>query len=141
MSVLEDLRGIEARVIARLKELRPLVEEYAELQRVAERLGIEVPSSSSERPRAAKPRSRRPAGSKPATRARRQDSRRRPGGTQATGAERRARVLELIEQRPGISVPEIAKEIGVDAPPIYRVVRKLQAERIVIKKGKGLELA
>jgi Mn-dependent DtxR family transcriptional regulator len=136
VSVLEDLRGIEARVIARLKELRPLVEEYAELQRVAERLGVEVPSTSREPPRAAKPRSR-----KPATAARKQDSRRRPGGTQATGAERRARVLALIEQRPGISVPEIAGDIGVDAPPIYRVVRKLQAESIVIKKGKGLELA
>jgi hypothetical protein len=137
VSVLEDLRGIEERVVARLKELRPLVDEYAELERVAARLGFEVPSSTTARPASAR-RGRR----KPAARAlRKLDTRRRPGGTQATGAERRARVLELVKERPGITVPEIAGEIGVDPPPIYRVIRKLQAEGVVKKEGKSLALA
>jgi len=137
VSVLEELRGIEQRVVARLNELRPLVEEYAELQRVAERLGVDV-----QHPRSTPAVSRGRAGTRaPRRTTRKADGRRRPGGTQATGAERRARVLELIEQRPGISVPEISTEIGVDPPPIYRVVRKLQAEGAVTKDGKALKLA
>ena len=65
----------------------------------------------------------------------------RAGGTRATGAERRARVLALIEQRPGISVPDISKELGVDPPPLYRVVRKLQSDGVVKKEGRALRLA
>ena len=54
MSVLEDLRAVEQRVAARLDELRPLVDEYEELMRIADRLGIEArraPKASKSRPR------------------------------------------------------------------------------------------
>lgn len=153
MSVLEDLRGIEERVIARLEELRPLVDEYAELEEVAARFGFQVPASTTATragrarggQKAAKPASRRRATGAARTDGRRRpagsDGRRRPGGTQATGEERRARVLELIEQQPGITVPEISSDIGVDPPPIYRVVRKLQADGLIKKEGKALRLA
>lgn len=40
MSVLEELSGLEKKVADRLRELRPLVDECAQLERVAERLGI-----------------------------------------------------------------------------------------------------
>jgi hypothetical protein len=149
LSVLNDLRGLEQRVLARLAELRPLIEEYEELQRVAERLGVDpsaAPSRSSRPPakstrasRRAKPTRRRPAKRAPRRQAG-SSSRRRPGGTRATGAERRARVLSLIKQQPGISVPEIAKDIGVEPPPLYRVVRKLQEEGVIVKEGKSLRL-
>jgi hypothetical protein len=134
VSVLDDIHALEQRVGARLKELRPLVDEYNELRRVAERLGIDVDAADggrARRPRRATTTSRRRAPSA---------SRRRAGGTRATGAERRARILGLIEKRPGISVPEISKEMGVDPPPLYRVVRKLQADGVVKKDGKGLRL-
>jgi DeoR/GlpR family transcriptional regulator of sugar metabolism len=68
-------------------------------------------------------------------------SRRRPGGTRATGRERRDRILQLIRERPGITVPDLAKELNVDAPPIYRVIRKLQAEGTITKDGKTLRMA
>ena len=132
MSVLDDLRGLEQRVVARLRELRPLVEEYEELQRVAERLGVDATTAPARtRQPAKRAASRRPGAA----------SRRRPGGTRATGAERRARVLGLIESRPGITVPDMAKEIGVAPPPLYRVVRKLLQEGVVVKEGKSLRLA
>jgi Winged helix-turn-helix DNA-binding len=154
VSVLDDLRAMEKRVVTRLRELRPLVDEYDELRRVADRLGFDVggtnASAKARRGTAAKakpPRRSKRSPAKPARRSRpaaargRSSSRSRPGGTRATGLERRARVLQLIEDQPGITVPDIAKDIGVDPPPLYRVVRKLQAEGVVSKEGKGLRLA
>jgi len=140
MSVLEDLHALEERVAARLRELRPLVEEYAELQRTAERLKIDVDAAPRSAPSggraAAAPKRTRPAG-----RRRRASQRTAKGGTRAKGAERRARMLSLIEERPGITVRELSRELGVDAPPLYRVVRKLQAEGVVKKEGQALRRA
>ena len=143
MSVLNDVRELEQRVASRLRELQPLIEEYEELRRVAERLGIDVEAAGRARARTtsakARPKraaKRRPTARKPAP----SSARRRPGGTRAAGAERRSRVLELIERRPGITVPEISRELGVDPPPLYRVVRKLVAEGTVKKEGKSLQL-
>jgi Winged helix-turn-helix DNA-binding len=131
MSVLEDLRAVEQRLVARLEELRPLVEEYEELKRTADRLGIDVNRRATARSRSAK---KAPARATPS-------GRRRPGGTRATGAERRERVLALIAARPGITVREMSEEMGVDAPQIYRVVRKLQSEGRIKKEGARLSPA
>jgi DNA invertase Pin-like site-specific DNA recombinase len=133
VSVLNEVRALEQRVVRRLGELRPLIEEYNELKRVAERLGVDVDAAKP----APKPRKRTP------TRRRRpaKTSRRSAGGTRAVGAERRARVIELVEGRPGITVTEISRELGVEPPPVYRVVRKLQADGVVKKEGKGLRSA
>jgi hypothetical protein len=133
VSVLDDLRGLEERVVTRLNELRPLVEEYQELQRVDVTAEPKPASARSRRTRP--PQRRRAARSKSGA-----NSRRRPGGTRATGAERRARILELIGQNPGIIVPDIARDLGVDPPPLYRVVRKLQEEGVIVKEGKSLRL-
>ena len=147
-SVLDDVRLLGRRVSERLAELEPLVREYEELQRVAQRLELDTqppartraPARSGSRrsARAAK----RPAAAKPrATGRSGAPGRRRPGGTQATGRERRELLLTLIGERPGITVRELADEIGVEAPPIYRVIRKLQSEGLVTKEGTALRLA
>jgi ribosomal protein S25 len=134
VSVLDDLHGFEQRVVARLHELQPLVTEYEELQQVAARMGIDVTAPQrAQAPARRQTRKRTPKRSA--------SSRRRPGGTKATGVERRARILELIGEQPGITVSEISKDIGVDPPPLYRVVRKLQAEGVVKKEGAALRLA
>ena len=131
---------------ARLEELQPLVDEYEELQRLADRLGVSVPRAHAREkpaPEAAKP---RPAARPRTTTAARRrgsggaSSRSRPGGTQATGRERRARVLELIREQPGITVPELSRLIGVEPPSVYRIVRRLQREGTVTKQGKALEV-
>src|SRR4051812_20768052 len=40
MSVLDQVRALEQQVLGRLRELRPLVTEYRDLAKVAERLGL-----------------------------------------------------------------------------------------------------
>jgi DNA-binding Lrp family transcriptional regulator len=49
-------------------------------------------------------------------------------------------MVELIAERPGITVSELSSELGVAPPPLYRVVRKLLADSIVIKEGTSLRL-
>ena len=92
-------------------------------------------ASRAPRQRSKRPRSKRTAPAKASS------SRRRPGGTRSTGAKRRARILELVRERSGITVLDVSKDIGVDPPPIYRVVRKLQAEGLVKKEGTSLHMA
>ena len=125
VSVLDELRAVEERILARLGELQPAVSEYEELQQAAERLGIDTSSVA---------RTSVTEHLTPATA-------RRPGGTRAAGAERRQRVLALISDRPGITVSELSAALHVDPPPLYRVVRRLQAEGVVNKVGKHLHLA
>jgi hypothetical protein len=159
MSVFEDLEELQKRVDARLQELEPLVAEYHRLQQLSQQLDFDLPAGGGSRAEPAPPeRAARqpskpaPAARKPAARRRRApkrvkaaakpaDSRRRPGGTRETGRDRRERVLELIATRPGITVPEISRELGVDPPPLYRVVRKLLADGVVNKEGKSLQMA
>jgi chromosome segregation and condensation protein ScpB len=135
MSVLEELHAVEQRLVARLQELQPLVDEYEELKRAAERLGVDLTRAADQRVRPAVPK-RRPKRS-----VRSSTGRRRAGGTRATGAERRERVLALISDRPGITVSEMSREMGVDAPQLYRVVRKLQADGLIKKQGMNLTAA
>ncbi len=162
MSELEELRAVEERIAARLGELQPVVEEYEELQRAAQRLGIDVqalrkrhggrdgvprdaPSSDARAARDA-----RSARDRPASRRRRRPEPVRvadeataaqPGGTRAKGAERRQQVIALIRERPGITVPDVSRELGLEPPPVYRVIRKLLAAGVVVKDGKRLRLA
>jgi DNA-binding IclR family transcriptional regulator len=50
-------------------------------------------------------------------------------------------VLALIGERPGIKATDMAKELGVDAPQVHRVLRKLLAEGVVEKDGPRYTLA
>jgi hypothetical protein len=130
MTVLEDLEAIEHRVTARIDELRPMLEEYRELEAAARRLGIDVD--------AIKPASR--SSSRRRTRRRRAKPARR--GARSSGrVQRRDQVLALINERPGISVPDIGKELGVDPTGLYRVVRQLQKEGAIRKEGLALQPA
>jgi len=160
VTVLDDLRVVEERIAARIAELEPLVQEYNELQQIAERLGIDrqrtlaaaavadakpqpapAPAPTAPPKAAAKP---HPAAKpKPAPKRRATKGaavRRQPGGTQKAGAERRERMLNLIRESPGITVPELSVALETDAPSLYRVVRKLQSDGVVAKDGKSLKL-
>jgi hypothetical protein len=131
MSVLAELRDYERRVLERLAELKPLVDEYQELEQVAARLGLERTS----RPAAERKPGRARSGSaaKPAPRR----AGRRPG-TPGRKPQRREQILTLVRERPGITVPEIAGEIGVDPTGLYRVVRQLEKDGLVSKTGREL---
>jgi DNA-binding MarR family transcriptional regulator len=50
-------------------------------------------------------------------------------------------VLELVRARPGITVAEAGKALGVDPTGLYRVVHRLEQRGDVKKNGRALEPA
>ena len=119
---------------ARLKELRPLVDEYHRLEAAAAALDG-VSASGGSDAGAAPPRRGRGAGA------------RRAGAGAAGGTGRRGRprgsgtrskqALELVRTRPGISIPEMAEEMGIQQNYLYRVLPGLQKDGLVRKEGRG----
>ena len=107
----------------RLKELRPLHEEYLKLEKAQEAL------SGVDQPRRRGP--GRPPGSRN-TGATTRRRRRRSGGTRADQA------LEAVRQNPGITVSELGDKIGITQKNyLYRVMANLQEDGAVTKDGKG----
>jgi hypothetical protein len=113
---------------ARLKELKPLVEEYTRLE-AAERALSGVGSNGTPRSSsaAAPARRRRSGGSSGGGRR----GRPRGSGTRAVQA------LELVKARPGITIPELATEMGIKQNYLYRVMPTLAEEGKVTKSGRG----
>ena len=103
---------------ARLRELRPLVDEFNQLEKAASALAGVGES--------AKPRARRAS-----TGPRRKRGRPRGSGNRAKQA------LELVRARPGITITELADTMGIKANYLYRVMPTLQKEGQVKKRDKG----
>jgi transcriptional regulator with GAF, ATPase, and Fis domain len=147
VSVLDQFRDAEQRVAQRLKELEPAVAEYRELETIAERLGID--STTTAKPGAATPpaRPRRRASRAPAKSARggakttSAAKKARPRARRGAAGEREQQLLELVRERPGITVAEAGKTLGVDPTGLYRVVHRLEQRGDVVKNGRKLEPA
>ena len=103
---------------ARLKELKPLVDEYQRLE-AAERALAGV--SNGARPRAAPPPAHVPRA--PGRRAG-TGRRGRPKGS----GQRAAAGARAVRSRPGITVPELAEAMGIKQNYLYRVMPGLAAE-------------
>jgi hypothetical protein len=115
---------------ARLKELRPLVEEYQRLEAAAAALDG-VPTTNGH----AGPARRSPARAA-ATSSRRGKGtgrRGRPKGSGTRGAE----ALALVRTKPGITIPEIAEQMGIKQNYLYRVLPGLAEDGLVRKDGRG----
>jgi hypothetical protein len=110
---------------ARLRELKPAVEEYERLE-AAERALSGVGGSATRSAPAATPRRRRGGGSSNSRRGRPRGS-----GTRATQA------LELVRAKPGITIPELAEAMGIKQNYLYRVMPTLAGEGKVSKSGRG----
>jgi hypothetical protein len=106
---------------ARLKELRPLVDEYNRLEKAAAALAGVTGGAT-----------RRRAGS-PSNGRRRSGRRGRPRGS----GKRALQAQELVSARPGITIPELADAMGIQANYLYRVMPGLQKDKKVRKQGKG----
>ena len=106
---------------ARLRELRPLVDEYQRLEKASAALA-EV-GNGSQSPR------RRRRGSGAGGRPRR--GRPRGSGTRSVQA------LELVRARPGITISELADAMSIKANYLYRVMPTLESEGQVKKRDKG----
>ncbi len=72
------------------------------------------------------------------TTARRRAGRRpgRPRGRRG-GNTRANQALELVRSRPGITIPEIAKSMGIEPNYLYRVMPKLVSDGQVRRAGQG----
>ena len=119
-------------IAARLKELRPLVEEYRRLEAAAAALeGVPTLTPATAVTR------REPARSTAAaarTRGATHGGRRgRPKGSGTRGAE----ALALVKENPGITIPEIAEKMGIKQNYLYRVLSGLAADGLVVKDGRG----
>jgi hypothetical protein len=110
---------------SRLKELRPLVDEFNRLEKAAAALagvgGTTNGSSSSSTRR------RRSSGASA-----------RKGRGRARGSGARAKqALELVRARPGITIAELADAMGIKANYLYRVLPSLASDGQVKRRGKG----
>jgi CRP-like cAMP-binding protein len=124
---------------ARLKELRPLVDEYHRLEAAAAALdgvgGGDGAASGSSTSGGTSTRRRRAASSGTTRRAASAGSGRR-GRPRGSGT-RSKQALELVRERPGISIPEMAEAMGIQQNYLYRVLPSLQKDGLVRKDGRG----
>jgi ribosomal protein S25 len=106
---------------ARMRELKPLVDEYQQLEKAAAALsGLNGRTATRRRGAAAR---RGPTG--------RRRGRPRGSGTRAIQA------LELVSANPGITISELADNMGIKANYLYRVLPTLESEGKVKKDGRG----
>jgi hypothetical protein len=129
----------------RLKELKPLVDEYNRLETAASALagvgGSTASSGGATTTRRRKP--GRPRGSASrakatatATKAARKPAKRRAGRRKGSGT-RAAEALSFVQGQPGITIPELAAKMGIKQNYLYRVLPGLEQEKKVAKQGRG----
>jgi len=131
---------------ARLKELKPLVDEYRELE-AADKALSGLGKSGGGGSTAAAPASSAPAAAPAARRSTRRAStprRAKSGGGRRgrpRGSGTRAnQALDLVRDRPGITIPEMAQAMGIQQNYLYRVLPGLAEEGKVVKSGRGWHL-
>jgi hypothetical protein len=113
----------------RLKELRPLVDEFHRLEAAVRALdGVDTPNRGSGA--SATPRRRSSGGGGAASG---NGRRGRPRGSGTRGKQ----ALELVRANPGITIPELAEQMGIQQNYLYRVLPGLQKEGMVRKEGRG----
>src|SRR5690349_332007 len=129
---------------ARLKELKPLVEEYQRLEAAESALsgvadGSSGSTSTSTSTPTAAPARRAPSGTRRRSSGGGGGGGRRRGRPRGSGT-RAAQALELVRDRPGITIPEMAQAMGIQQNYLYRVLPGLAEEGKVTKSGKGWHL-
>ena len=116
----------------RLRELKPAVDEYQLLLAADQALGglsngaTKPTASKASAAPAARRKSSTPSGAK----------RGRPKG----GGTRAAQALQLVKDRPGITIPELAEAMEIQQNYLYRVMPGLAEEGKVTKSGRGWHL-
>ena len=115
-------------IASRLKELRPLVDEFHRLE-AAQRALEGVGDTGSPAPRRGRPRgSGGGSGSGGTGRGR---GRPRGSGNRAQQAQK------LVGENPGITIPEMAQRMGIQVNYLYRVLPNLEQDGKVRKEGRG----
>ena len=142
----------------RLKELKPLVDEYNRLEAAAigpgrrgrigcrrrrdsRHLAVAADRDARAARSAAPERAAATAHSKTETQTRRRKPGRPPGrrraGRRKGSGTRAAEALSFVQGQPGITIPELAAKMGIKQNYLYRVLPGLEQEGKVAKKGRG----
>jgi hypothetical protein len=155
-------------ITKRLKELKPVVDEFNRLEAAALALAGAVGSAASEatsaaaaavtrrrgpgRPRGSVNRTSKAApASAPASTPAKKTRRKKPGrtagrppgrpkgrvGRRKGSGTRAAQALSLVQGAPGITIPELAAKMGIQANYLYRVLPGLEQDGKLEKKGRG----
>lgn len=125
-------------ITQRLKELKPVVDEFRRLEAaVAALAGLGSRSAAT----AATTRRRGPGrppgtGAKRTVTATKAAAKRRAGRRKGSGA-RAAQALSLVQDQPSITIPELAAKMSIKQNYLYRVLPGLEQENKVEKKGRG----
>jgi DNA invertase Pin-like site-specific DNA recombinase len=136
MSLLDQLKALEADVAKRLRELEPAVAEHKELSAVAERLGIKLKAGEvkTTAPNTHATRSTRRRRTSAAA-----SAKKRAGESRGRPSKRSDEIVKLIAANPGITVAELGKRLKVDPTGLYRPVHRLEQEGRLRKTGTKLE--
>lgn len=122
-------------IAARLKELRPLVDEYHRLDAALQALdGVPADVTPAKAAPARTPRRRGTSGGSGSS-----------GGGEGSGKRGRPKgsgpraneALTLVKEKPGITIPELAEAMGIKQNYLYRVLPGLQKDGLVRKEGRG----
>lgn len=137
---------------SRMKELKPLVEEFTRLEAAAAALqgvnGTVASPPTTRRRGARKGAAKRPVKA-PRARVKATSAKKRKSATKARrgagrpkGSGRRsAEALKFVQGQPGITIPELAAKMGIAQNYLYRVLPGLQQEKKVRKDGRGWHAA
>jgi hypothetical protein len=138
-------------IAERLKELKPLVDEYNRLEAAAAALqgvgGTATATTATAAPRRRGPGRPRgsvsrkattatPAAPAKAKAAAKKGGRGRAGRRKGSGT-RAAEALSFVQGQPGITIPELAAKMGIKQNYLYRVLPGLEQEGKVTKTGRG----
>jgi CRP-like cAMP-binding protein len=116
----------------RLKELRPLVDEFHRLEAAVRALdGVGAPRAATGG--GATTTRRRATGGGSSASGSGNGRRGRPRGSGTRGKQ----ALELVRANPGVTIPELAEQMGIQQNYLYRVLPGLQKEGMVRKEGRG----
>ena len=123
VSVVDD---IKRRIDDRLAELEPLVQEYRELMALKrgfdpDGVGGDVPGP--------------PAPDRGASRPRARATRRGGGGHPHQGRAEQA--IRIAGAKPGVTVKEIAAEMGINENYLYRLLPRMEREGRLERRGRG----
>jgi hypothetical protein len=149
----------------RLKELKPLVDEYQRLEAAVaalDGLGGSAAAPAASAPKATRKTARkttrkaaqkvpgrrgpgRPRGSKTKVKAAAKTAptaapaggARRKAGRRKGSGTRAAQALSFVREQPGITIPELAARMGIKQNYLYRVLPTLEEEGKVAKQGRG----
>jgi hypothetical protein len=125
MSLVDEARTVRQRIVERLHELEPLVQEYEELKLLAAEMGIDEALEGADQLHSAR---------------RRRSARAAHEGSESTN-DLRELVLRAVEADPGKTIAEYADMLGVASTSLYRPVRELTSSGELSKRARQLFLS